>query len=161
MHARLSPSKRKERGSLIIEVCLGWGILLVIASLMLKAHVNITSGQRWTVVQAMTDASMTRETALANRLPFEELTANGTPWPTYPSVAAQTITIGRLPGGVPVSAMLRRTKFPDANNLVTAGGSGNSATNPASTEAWKLQSFLSYQISGRDYVKSRTTLRIR
>ena len=154
-------TNRREKGSLIIEISLGWGILMVVAILMLRAHVSITTGQRWTVVQAMTDASMTRETALANRLPFEDVTAADPLWPTYPSVATQTVTIGRLPGGVPLSATLRRTKIPDSNNLVAAGGTGDSESNPASMEAWKLQSFLSYQISGRDYVKSRTTLRIR
>lgn len=160
MRTRL-PSERRRRGSLIIEISLGWGVLLVVATLMLRAHVNLTSAQRWTVVQAMTDASMSRESALANRMPFEELLASDTLWPTYPSTATQTIEVGKLPGGLPVSATLCRTKIPDANNLATAGGTGSSETNPAQMEAWKLQSLLSYQISGRDYVKSRTILRIR
>lgn len=160
MRPRLSP-ERQQRGSLIIEICLGWGVLLVIASLMLRAHVNLTSAQRWTIVQAMTDASMSRESALANRVPFDELIGNDTLWPTYPSVATQTMDAGKLPGGVPVVATILRTKFPDANNLSEAGGEGDGETNPAQMEAWKLQSLLSYQISGRDYVKSRTILRIR
>ena len=48
-----------------------------------------------------------------------------------------------------------------ANNLPSAGGTGTAATNPTGTEAWQLQSYLTYQVSGRDYVKSRTVLRAR
>ena len=72
-----------------------------------------------------------------------------------------TVEVGKLPGGFPVTATLHRTKHPDANNLIDAGGSGTAATNPAGMEAWKLQSYLIYDIGDRNYVKSRTMLRVR
>jgi len=154
-------SRRTIRGSMIVEVSVGFWVLLGVAFLMLKAAGTVTSGQRWTVLQSMTDAYMTKETAVGNRWPFDDFKSNGSPWPTYPSISQQTVVIGKLPGGIPLSATLKRTKYPAPNNLSGSGGSGTSTTNPASTECWKLQSLLSYKVGTRDYVKARTTLRVR
>lgn len=161
MHARLSHPAIPRRGSIILEVALAYGMLMALALVFLKSAVSLTSGQRWTVIQAMTDAFMTRESAIGNRLPFDEIKETGSPFPTFPSLAETTVTIGHLPGGVPLTGTLRRTKQPDANNLPAAGGSGTGDSNPAGMEAWKLQSFLVYSIGSRTYVKSRTTVRVR
>ena len=71
------------------------------------------------------------------------------------------MTLGKLPGGQEVTGTLYRTRIPDANNLTTAGGTGTATTNPSGTEAWKVQSILSYTVGDRQYVKSRTVMRIR
>ncbi len=60
-----------------------------------------------------------------------------------------------------VMAVVRRTRVPGADNLPSAGGGGNTAVNPAKMEVWSLQSLLSYELSSRDYVKSRTVVRSR
>ncbi len=146
---------------MVIEVSIAFGLLLFVAFLMLKAAVNVTSGQRWTVMQSMTDAFMTKETAVGNRWPFDDFKLNGSPWPTYPNLSTETIVVGKLPGGVPITAILKRTKYPAPNNLANTGGIGTSTTNPASVEGWKLQSLLTYKVGTRNYVKSRTTLRVR
>lgn len=149
------------RGSLVLEAAIGYGVLLVVALLMLKASRTVAAAQQWTVRQAMTDAYMTRETALGTRWPFDDFKLNGSPWPTYPSIDEETVVVGRMPGGNTVTATIRRTKYPAPENLVTAGGAGTESTNPAQTEAWKLQSLLLFQVGDRDYVKSRTVLRVR
>lgn len=134
---------------------------MVVAMLMFKASRSVTATQQWTVVQSVTDAFMTQETALGNRMPFDDVTAAASPWPVYPTMSTTTVTVGRLPGGIPITATLNRTRQPDTNNLITAGGTGTTTTNPAGLEAWKLQSYLIYEIGSRSYVKSRTTLRVR
>lgn len=156
-----SAARSRRRGVALIEVTLGLGALLGVSLLLLKASMSATVAQRWTVIQGMTDAYMTRETAIAKRVPFAEIVDLNSRWPVYPSAAVETIEIGRLPGGVPVMATIRRTRFPDPNNFWSADGAGTAETNPAKMEIWKLQSLLSYELSGRDYVKTRTVVRSR
>lgn len=153
--------RRRERGSALIEISMSYATLVIVALLTLKASVNATSGQAWTVKQAMSDAFVTRETAMASRVPFEVLTGSSSPWALSPSVSTSTVAIGKLPGGQIVTGTIHRTRIPDPNNLPSAGGTGTSTTNPGSTEAWKVQSILSYSIGSRTYMKSRTVLRIR
>lgn len=140
---------------------MSYATLVIVALLTLSASVNATSGQAWTVKQAMSDAFVTRETAMASRVPFDILTGSSSPWGLYPSVATATVTIGKLPGGQIVTGTVHRTRIPDPNNLPTAGGTGTAATNPGATEAWKVQSILTYTVGAKTYMKSRTTLRIR
>jgi len=156
-----SGRKAKQRGSALIEISLSYATLVIVALLSLKASVNATSSQAWTVKQSMSDAFIMRETALASRMPFNEVTGNTSPWARSPAVTTSTVTIGKLPGGQPVTATLHRTRIPDSNNLSTAGGAGTTTTNPAKSEAWKLQSLLVYTVGERQYVKSRTVLRVR
>ncbi|MCB1206699.1 MAG: hypothetical protein KDN18_20745 [Verrucomicrobiae bacterium] len=153
--------RNRQRGSALIEISLSYATLVIVALLSLKASVNATSGQTWTVKQSMSDAYITRETALASRIPYDVLTGASSPWSNYPSVSTSTVTIGKLPGGQLVTATLHRTRIPDANNLSSAGGTGTATSNPSGTEAWKVQSILAYTVGDRQYVKSRTVLRIR
>jgi hypothetical protein len=145
----------------LIEISLSYATLVIVAMLTLKASVNATSGQTWTIKQSMTDAFITRETALASRIPYDTLVGASSPWSQSPSVATSTVTLGKLPGGQLVTGTLHRTRIPDANNLPAAGGTGTATTNPSGTEAWKVQSILSYTVGDRQYVKSRTVLRTR
>lgn len=156
---RSAPKRR--RGAALIEIAVSYGILVTIATLTLKASVNSSSAQTWTVKQAMTDAYITREAALASRMPFESVTGNSSPWAQSPGVTTSTVTIGKLPGGASVTATLHRTRIADSNNLPSSGGSGSSSSNPGGTEAWKLQSLLVYTVDDRQYVKTRTVLRTR
>src|SRR5690606_10079340 len=122
---RLSPrSEARQRGSALVEISMSYAALVIISLLTLKASVNATSGQTWTVKQAMSDTFIARESALASRIPFEEAIGASSPWPRNPEVSETTVEIGKLPGGNSVNATLYRTRFPDANNLPAAGGSG-------------------------------------
>jgi hypothetical protein len=153
--------RRLERGSALIEISMSYAVLVAVALLSLRASVNATSGQTWTVRQAMSDAFITRESAMASRIPFADLIGPSSPWPRSPTVSSTTVTMGRLPGGALVTGTLYRTRIPDSNNLPAAGGTGTATSNPGGTEAWQLQSILSYTTSNRTYVKSRTVLRTR
>jgi hypothetical protein len=153
--------KRQQKGSALIEVALSYSVLVMVALVTLKASINTASSQAWTVKQAMTDAYLTRETALATRVPFDEINTSSSLWALSPGVTTSTVVIGRLPGGRVVTADLHRTRIAAPNNLPSAGGTGTTATNPGETEGWKLQSILAYQIGDKEYVKTRTTLRTR
>ncbi len=145
----------------MVEASLGLGLLMVLALFLLKSSMNATASQQWTIVQAMTDAYMTRESALAKRLPMDAITAGDSAWPVSPQTAVTTEEIARLPGGVPYTLQVTRTRIPDPNNLASASGGGDETSNPAHMEAWKLQSTISYDVGGREYVKTRTVMRVR
>jgi hypothetical protein len=87
------------------------------------------------------------------------LLAVDSPWPAFPSVSSQTVEIGKLPGGTPVTGVMHRTRIADTGNFPIDGGTGTVLTNPAAMKIWRVQSILRYQISGRNYVKSRTVVR--
>lgn len=145
----------------LIEATMALMVLTVVSLALLKLALNVVAPRQWTLQQSLTDAYLTFEIALAERVEFQRITANDSPWPLYPLTATQQVEIGRLPGGRPLMATLRRTRQPDPNNLSAQGGSGTVATNPAGMEVWRLQSLLTYQIGGRTYVKSRTAVRSR
>ena len=155
------PHQSRERGSALIDIALSFAALVTVSFLSLKASTITASSISWTVKQAMTDAYITRETAMSSRVPFETAISDGSPWPAYPSIATTQVVIGKLPGAKDVTATLHRTRVADENNLASAGGSGTATSNPSSSEAWKLESLLVYDIGTRQYVKSRTTLRVR
>lgn len=159
---RLKPSRsRPQRGSALIEVAMSYAMLVIVALIGLKASLNAAAGQAWTVKQAMSDAYMTRENALASRMPFDDVAGGSSPWALSPDVTTTTVNIGKLPGGANVTATLHRTRVPDPNNLPSAGGSGTATTNPSAFESWRLQSILVYEVNEREYMKSRTTIRTR
>ncbi|MDF1656783.1 MAG: hypothetical protein P1U58_04180 [Verrucomicrobiales bacterium] len=152
---------RRQRGYALVEIAASYAAIVIVGLVTLKSTLNNVTGQQWTVRQAMTDAYMTRETALASRMPFATIRSGSSPWPMSPSVNTQTVVVGKLPGGDNVTATLHRTRIPDGNNLGSGSGSGNNTTNPSLTEAWKLQSVIVYSVRDKNYVKTRTTLRIR
>ncbi len=154
-------SRKNIRGSALIEIAISYATLVIVALLVFKSSVNATSTQNWTIKQGMSDAYITQETSLASRVPFESITSTASRWPMTPEKSTTVVTIGKLPGGIPVTATLYRTRIPDQNNLSNAGGSGTSSSNPTKSEAWKLQAILVYSVGNKQYVKSRTTLRAR
>ncbi|MEI7954431.1 MAG: hypothetical protein WCJ66_04610 [Verrucomicrobiota bacterium] len=143
----------------MVEASLSLAILTLIGLLMLKLSLNILQPRQWALQQALSDAYVTYERSYAERLPFATLTSTTSPWPAYPATTSTTVQLGQLPGGVPVTGVVLRTRFPDSNNLPVAGGSGTTITNPANMYVWKVQSVLTYQIGGRNYAKSRTIIR--
>lgn len=112
------------------------------------------------MAQAMSDAYLSYEGALAQRVPMDDVVGGTTLWPLG-SVAQSTVEIGKLPGGRAISAVVHRTRVADANNLPAAGGTGTALTNPAGMEVWKLEAYLVYTIRGQTYRKSRTVVRVR
>ncbi len=134
-------------------------MLTVIGLVLLKLSLNILAPRQWILKQSVTDAYMTYERAYAERIPFEILLGNTSPWPAYPTITSTTVEVGRLPGGIPINGTVARTRIPDSGNYPIDGGSGTVATNPAAMKVWKAQSILTFKVGNQTYAKSRTVLR--
>ena len=142
--------KRCRRGFVLVEATLALSILTVLGLLMLKMSLNILTPRQWGLSQTLSDAHLTYERAYAQRIPFETLTGPNSPWPLHPSTSTTVVEIGRLPGDVPIMGTVVRTRTDASPPL---------ATNPAAMSIFRVQSVLTYQIGGRNYVKSRTVVR--
>jgi hypothetical protein len=134
-------------------------MLSVVGLILLKLSLNIIHPRQYSLQQVLSDAYLTQERAEAERIPFETLIATGSKWPAFPTISTQSVVIGKLPGGANVTGTIHRTRIADAGNYPIDGGTGTVATNPAAMRIWRVQSILRYQISGRNYVKSRTVAR--
>jgi hypothetical protein len=143
----------------LLEAALALSILTVLGMALLKLSLNILHPRQVMLQQTVTDAYMTYERALAERIPFENLVAADSPWPQHPRVTTTQVEVGRLPGNRPIIGTVSRTRFPDPGNLFIDGGTGTAATNPASMKVWEAQSVLTYRVGNLSYAKSRTVLR--
>lgn len=143
----------------LLEATVSLSIITVIGLVLLKLSLNILQPRQALLFQTLSDAYMTYERAFAERVPFDELTGNSSEWPIFPSTLTTEVELGRTPGGNIVSGTITRTRIPDENNSPTHGGTGDATTNPAAMEIWRVQSVLSYEVSGRNYAKSRTVIR--
>ena len=152
-------TRSRSRGFVLFEAMMSLSMLTVIGLVLLKLSLNIIAPRQWTLKQTVSDAYLTYERAYAERIPFENLLANDSPWPVYPTVTSTTVEIGRLPGGVPITGTVTRTRFADTGNYPIDGGTGTVATNPAAMKVWKVQSVLTYKVGNDPYSKSRTVLR--
>lgn len=143
----------------LVEAMLSLSILTVLGLVLLKLSLNILHPRQWVLQQTVTDAYLTFERSFAERIPFDDLVGPNSPWPVHPATNSSVVEVGRLPGNRIITGTVIRTRLPDPGNFPIDGGSGTTATNPAAMKVWKAQSVLTYQIGGRQYVKSRTVLR--
>lgn len=146
---------------MLIEIGLSITLLLFVSVFVFRTNLQTIRPRNWAMVQSITDAYMTEHQARAEAIEFTELMEGTSPWPEYPAHNTTTETVGQLPQGITISGTLVRTRRPAENNLTSAGGSGTANTNPAQIEAWLVESHLTYNIGGRTYVKSRSTVRTR
>ena len=151
--------RRRSRGSVLIEATYALTFLTGLSLVLLKMGMNITAPRQWTLQQTVSDAYLTYEKAYAQRLPFEELLSNQSPWPNFPAKSEIDVELGKLPGGKPLVGKVIRTRVADTNNLPADGGSGTVTTNPTGMKVWKFQSLLVYDVGTRKYVKTRTVVR--
>lgn len=158
---RLSRKPRygKTCGFMLVEMTMSLSLLTVVGLILLKLSLNVIHPRQHTLQQVLTDSYLTYERSLAERTPFEDIVSNQSLWPMYPQLATEQVYIGKLPGGQSVYGDITRTRVPDSDNYPIDGGTGNLASNPAAMKIWRVQSILSYKISDRTYVKSRTVVR--
>src|SRR4051812_41897248 len=95
----------REQGSVLVEVSLGMGLTAVLALILMKASLLALSNTQWTVMQTLTDAYLTRETALSHRVPVADLTGADSKWPDQnvddPPRLVQAVELGKTAGGYP------------------------------------------------------------
>lgn len=141
-----------RHGSLLIELSVALGFTTLLALLMMRSSLLAISGNQWAVMQTLTDAYLSRESALANRLPFAQVEADASLWPDIAAeggVSEQNVTLGRLAGGQTVTAVLKRCR------------TAETAQNADLTLAvWRLHSALVYEVGDKTYTKSRSILRV-
>jgi hypothetical protein len=141
-----------RRGSILVEASIALGAAILLGLLMMKASLLAIGGNDWTTMQTLTDALLTRETALANRVPFAEIASGTSLWPDSAGDVAgapETIEIGKMMGGTPVTAKLIRYRVNQANT----------SEPDVNLTVWRLHSVLQYNVGGNQYVKSSSTLR--
>lgn len=126
------------------------GFAAVVALVVLRASLLALSSNQWTTMQTLTDAYLSRETALSNRVPMADITASPSDWPLQEDAAPRTISLGKVAGGNTINGTLTRFRVNQApvTNAVTG------------LAVWRLHSVLSYKVDGKKYVKSCSTLRM-
>jgi hypothetical protein len=141
------------RGSLLVEVSAALGLTVMLALFLMRGSLLAVSGSQWTVMQTLTDAFLTRESALAARIPFAEIAGDASPWPEMAEDGAaedaQAVVLGKIAGGREVSGQLLRFRTAE-----------EAASPDLPLSVWRLHSILTYQVGDKDYVKSRSTLRL-
>jgi hypothetical protein len=155
---RSSVLARAKRGFMLVEAMVSLSLLTALGLTMLKLSLDILAPRQWVIQQTITDAYMTRERALMERIPFSEIlvtppTTDATA-PYWPNAAVDVVgvEIGRLPGGRQITGDVKRSSVADPDN-------NNFVNNPAKLQAFTLTSNLSYTIGTRIYTKSRSVYR--
>jgi len=148
----------------LLEALASLTTLTILGLVLLKLSLNILAPRQWIIRQTVTDAYMTFERAYAERIPFDDFVAAGSPWPlstaaTINRTTTANVEIGRLPGAIPILGTVTRTRFADPTNLPADGGTGTVATNPSAMKVYELQSVLTFRVGNRTYAKSRTVVR--
>lgn len=157
---RIRKVRSLRRGTLLVEAGIALSILTVVGLILLKLSLNILHPRQIVLHQVLTDAHMTYERSLAERVPFEDLVKSGSKWPAYPAIQAEQMELGRLPGGRAIMGTVTRTRKPDPTNFPIDGGTGSpESTNPAAMKVWRVQSVVTYTVGGHNYAKSRTVIR--
>jgi len=156
---KTSHRKKFRSGSMLVELTIALALLTSIGLIVFKGNLDIMAPRQWIIHQNISDAYLTYEEAYAQRISFQQLASNDSPWPIYPQTSNTEVEMGKLPGGIAITATVIRTRIPDSNNLPEYGGSGSTLSNPSEMQTWQMQSHLSYKIGENDYVKSRTTIR--
>jgi hypothetical protein len=154
-HSAVSKRRLLMRGSVLLEVSIGLALTAFVAVASLKQSMLAISAGQWAAMQAITDAYLTRETALATRLPYDQLQQSSY-WPPTSDATSITVSLGRIAdpagnGTLPVTGRLTRRSSSETI----------SADNLPEVQLTRLDSVLSYQIGGQSYLKSRSTLRTR
>ncbi|MEZ0274712.1 MAG: hypothetical protein ACAH88_07390 [Roseimicrobium sp.] len=142
---------RWQSGSMLLEASIALGAAVMLALLLMKASLLAITGNEWTSMQTLTDSVLTRETALANRMPFADISSSTSLWPDVGgTLTPQTVQLGKLMGGTAVTGQLTRFRVSEVD----------SAQPEVNLSVWRMHSVLKYKVAGKDYVKSTSTLRV-
>jgi hypothetical protein len=151
----VSKQRRRMLGSVLLEVSIGLALTAFVAVATLRQSMLAISAGQWAAMQAVTDAYLTRETALATRLPYDQLQQSGH-WPPVSDATSVTVSLGSIadPAGHGTLTVTGRLTRSSSSETI-------SADNLPEVRLTRLDSVLSYQIGGQSYLKSRSTLRTR
>jgi hypothetical protein len=145
----------RQRGIALLEVSMAMGLAVFLALVVMRATMLALSNNQWTIMQTLTDAYLTGETALMVRLPLADVVAGGADhWPDInsddPAFTIQTEEIGKMAGRRAVFGTI--TRFREEETPPDSADTG--------LTVWRLHSVIAYQVGGQQYIKSRSTVRI-
>jgi hypothetical protein len=150
----LSPERRpatanrraaiSELGAGLFEVSVTLFLLITVAVYSMQTTLAAFQAQNWSVIQTMTDAQASIETAFAQRWIYGQIASSGR-WPVYPNFASSTVTAGQTPGG-PINVEVRRTCH--VNNDPVSG-----------LQSYLLESYVTYTNGNRSYCKLSKVVR--
>lgn len=133
-----------EVGSGLFEVSITLFLLITVAVYSMQTTLAAFQAQNWSVIQTMTDAQASIETAFAQRWIYGQIATSGR-WPVYPNVVRSTVTAGQTPNG-PVNVEVRRTCHVN--------------TDPVSgMQYYLLESYVTYANGQRSYCKLSKVVR--
>ena len=133
-----------ELGSGLFEVSLALFLLITVAVYSMQTALAAYQAQNWSVIQTMTDAQASIETAFAQRWIYGQIASSGR-WPVYPQFVSSTVTAGQTPYG-PVNVEVRRTCHVN--------------TDPVSgVQYYLLESYVTYTSGKRSYCKLSKVVR--
>ena len=141
--------RSSNRGSSLVEVTVGLVILIGMAVAGLVTIISALRSQQWAVKQTLADATIGVDEALAKRYPFNDIDTSGL-WPTYPAVATQQESLGKMYDstnvGREVFGTAARTKrlFVDPNSGLTS---------------YQLETYLQFTVFEQPYFKVRKVVR--
>jgi hypothetical protein len=133
-----------ELGSGLFDVSVTLFLLITIAVYSMQTTLASYQAQNWSVIQTMTDAQASIETAFAQRWIYGQIASSGR-WPVYPNFVSSTVTAGQTPNG-PVNVGVRRTC-----HLNTDPVSG--------VQYYLLESYVTYTNGKRSYCKLSKVVR--
>lgn len=142
----------RQRGIALLEVSMAMGLAVFLALVVMRATMLALSNNQWTIMQTLTDAYLTGETALMVRLPLADVVADEPFfWPELPAFDIDTnVLIGIMAEGREVRGTL--TRFREDETPPDSADTG--------LTVWRLHSVIAYQVGGQQYIKSRSTVRI-
>jgi hypothetical protein len=133
-----------ELGAGLFEVSITLFLLITVAVYSMQTTLAAFQAQNWSVIQTMTDAQASIETAFAQRWIYQQIASSGR-WPVYPNFVSSTVMAGQTPSG-PVNVEVRRTCHVN--------------TDPVSgLQSYLLESYVTYTNGNRSYCKLSKVVR--
>ena len=148
--------RSSNRGSSLVEVTVGLVILIGMAVAGLVTIISALRSQQWAVKQTLADATIGVDEALAKRYPFNDIDTSGI-WPTYPSVATQQESLGKMYGGtakMPDGTYVGREVFGTATRTKRLFVDPNSGLT-----SYQLETYLQFTVFEQPYFKVRKVVR--
>lgn len=155
---------------MLIELSLAVMLLLFVSLWVFRTNLQTIRPRNWAMTQAISDAYLTGVLAQSEAADFSTIVGATSPWPDISATTPETpntssVIIGSLPGGHQIQGTLVQVRVADPDNWpatpTAAQAIALAQSNPARVESWHLQNHLTYTVGGREYVKSRTTVRTR
>ncbi len=182
--AKAFPGANRPRGSFLIETTISLFVLVAVAIVLLDGSMNILKPRVWVMKTNLVDAYLSQEIATMNSVGMDQIKAGTSGWGSGSSstaasanaVTVNNVVAGKMPGftagtgnGRDYTVTVKRIRIiPEIDgttitNVSTAPNfdtsSGALALADMGINCYELQTHVTYVISGKTYVKTRSLIR--